>query len=80
VVRYSGPLSLFVGLYLCFRHRRHKAYQRVPDRLLSGVCGGAIEHHSIDHGLHRDPYVDQRSDGVCHVLIVAPQPVNPAGR
>ena len=66
--------NLGLGLGDC----RHERDERVPDRLLHRVVGGAIEGHPVYDGFDADAAPDELPDCIGHVRVIAPQAVNPA--
>jgi hypothetical protein len=77
-VRDPGFLRFFRDFGLGLRGCSHKGNERISDRLLHGVGSRSVEYHPVDHCLNPDAATDELPHSVGHVLIVAPQAINPA--
>jgi len=58
--------------------RGHERYQRVPDGFLDRVGRCAVERHHVDDGLDDDASPHELPDDIAHIVVVAPEAINPA--
>lgn len=74
----AGHLRLLGRLILGFADSSHEGDEAVPNGLLDGIGGGAVEDHGVDDGLYDDALFHEGLNGLVDVIEVSAEAIDPS--